>query len=88
MVELHEVEEIRIAPSTREAAFLGRARSGKISMVTVSSRGVLQVYSNIARSVSKKELAEIGDEDLRAAVALKVFSEDARIFTNGASAKS
>ena len=88
MVELHEVEEVRVSPATREAAFFGRQRAGKMSMVTVSSRGVLQVYSNITRSVSKKELGDIGDEDLRAAVALKVFSDDARVFTNGASTKS
>src|SRR5216110_1392213 len=34
MVEMHEVEEIRLVDSTREAAFFGRMRGGKLSMVT------------------------------------------------------
>jgi hypothetical protein len=43
----------------------------------------LQVYMNIPRSVTETELADLDEKDLRAAVALKVFTENARVFTAG-----
>jgi hypothetical protein len=83
MVELHDVEEIRICDATEEIAIFARAIAGSVSVCTVSSRGVLQVYMNIPRSVTETELADLDEKDLRAAVALKVFTENARVFTAG-----
>ncbi len=83
MVELREVEEIRICDATEEIAIFARAIAGSVSVCTVSSRGVLQVYLNIPRSVTEKELADLDEKDLRAAVALKVFTENARVFSAG-----
>jgi hypothetical protein len=75
IVELNEVEEVRLSESTREVAFFGKVRSGKTTMVTVSSMGVLQVYSNLTPSLGKKDLTKLDSEDLRAAIALKIFNE-------------
>lgn len=82
MVEMHGVEEVRLLEATREAAFLARGASGKTSMLTVSAQGVLQVYSNISQEIEGKELEDLSEEDLRAAVALKVFLGNARVFTS------
>jgi hypothetical protein len=75
IVELNEVEEIRLSESTREVAFFGKIRAGKTTMVTVSSMGVLQVYGNLTSSLGNKDLTKLASEDLRAAIALKIFSE-------------
>ncbi|HYM19495.1 MAG TPA: hypothetical protein VEW28_00660 [Candidatus Kapabacteria bacterium] len=75
IVELSEIEQVHVSPATREAAFIAKASAGKITMVTVSSSGILQVYSNIARSVASKDIAKLSTEELRAAIALKVFTE-------------
>jgi hypothetical protein len=80
IVELNEVEEIRLSESTREVAFFGKIRAGKTTMVTVSSMGVLQVYGNLIPSLGKKDLAKLDPEDLRAAIALKIFNEKAAGF--------
>jgi hypothetical protein len=80
IVELNEVEEIRLSESTREVAFFGKIRAGKTTMVTVSSMGVLQVYANLTPSLGKKDLTKLASEDLRAAIALKIFSEKAAGF--------
>lgn len=80
MVELHGVEEIRMLESTEEVAFYRRESTGTMSILTLSSRGVLQVYICISESLAEMDLPEIADEDLRAAVALKIFSENAEVF--------
>jgi hypothetical protein len=80
IVELNDVEEIRLSDSTREVAFFGKVRSGKTTMVTVSSMGVLQVYGNLTPSLGKKDLTKLASEDLRAGIALKIFSEKAAGF--------
>ncbi|MDP4219294.1 MAG: hypothetical protein Q8916_02325 [Bacteroidota bacterium] len=74
LVELNEVEEVRLSESTREIAFFGKTRGGKLTMVTVSSAGVLQVYGNLSPSLGAKDLTMLAPEDLRAAIALKIFS--------------
>jgi hypothetical protein len=80
IVELSAVEQVHTSPATREAAFVAKASAGKITMVTVSSTGILQVYSNIARSVASKDIAKLSTEELRAAIALKVFTEGGKKF--------
>jgi hypothetical protein len=80
IVELNDVEEIRLSEPTREVAFFGKIRSGKMTMVTVSSMGVLQVYGNLTLSLGKKDLTKLASEDLRAAIALKIFSNSAAGF--------
>jgi hypothetical protein len=81
IVELSAVEQVHISVATREAAFIAKASgAGKITMVTVSSSGILQVYSNIARSISSKDFAKISTDELRAAIALKVFTEGGKKF--------
>jgi hypothetical protein len=82
MIELHGIDEIRLLEVTEEAAFYSRESPGKISVLTLSSRGVIQVYMNIAESLQDAELADIADSDLRAAVALKIFAENAEVFRN------
>lgn len=81
IVELSAVEQVHISAATREAAFIAKASgAGKITMVTVSSSGILQVYSNVARSIASKDFAKISTEELRAAIALKVFTEGGKKF--------
>ncbi|GEM_PF-2077006 len=80
IVELHGIEEVRLLEATEEAAFYARPRPGWLSVLTVSSRGVMQVYMNVAESLIDAELTEVSDDDLRAAVALKIFAENAEIF--------
>jgi hypothetical protein len=80
VMEFREVEEVRLSPSTEEAAFFMRSSASTVSVVTVSSRGVLQVYQNVPARVRERELAELEESDLRAAVALKIFTEGAQIF--------
>lgn len=81
IVELLAVEQVHISEATREVAFIAKGGgAGKITMVTVSSSGVLQVYSNIARSVASKDFAKISTNELRAAIALKVFTEGGKKF--------
>ncbi len=80
LVELNDVEEVRLSESTREVAFFGKTRGGKMTMVTVSSAGVLQVYGNLAPSLGSKDLAKLEPEDLRAAIALKIFNGKAAGF--------
>lgn len=84
MVELHGIDEVRLLEATEEAAFYRRDSHGSISVLTLSSRGVLQVYMNISESLRDAELGDVRDGDLRAAVALKIFSEGAEVFTKGA----
>ena len=80
MVELHGVDEVRLLEATEEAAFFSHAGSEQVSMLTISSRGVIQVYMNVSQNLEAMELGDISDRDLRAAVALKVFSEQAEVF--------
>jgi hypothetical protein len=81
IVELSAVEQVHVSPATREAAFIAKASgAGKITMVTVSSSGILQVYSNISRSIASKDFAKISSDELRAAIALKVFTEGGKRF--------
>src|SRR5579872_1764111 len=51
IAEMHGIDEVRLLEATEEAAFYSREASGKISLLTVSSRGSLQVYMNIAESL-------------------------------------
>jgi hypothetical protein len=81
IVELNDVEGVRLSEATREVAFFGKVRSGKMTMVTVSSAGVLQVYGNLSPSLGTKDLTKLAPEDLRAAIALKIFSESAAGFS-------
>lgn len=80
MVELHGVDEVRLLEPTEEAAFFSHAAGQQVSMLTLSSRGVIQVYMNVSQNLEAMELNDIADRDLRAAVALKVFSEQAEVF--------
>ncbi|HEX5315673.1 MAG TPA: hypothetical protein VFX22_03395 [Candidatus Kapabacteria bacterium] len=80
IAEMHGVNEVRLLAATEEAAFYSRETSSKISVLTVSSRGSIQVYMNIAESLADMELTDVNDDDLRAAVALKIFAEHAEIF--------
>jgi hypothetical protein len=80
MIELHDVDEIRLLESTEEAAFYSHQSSAKVSILTLSSRGVLQVYMNVAESLADSDLNDLADEDLRAAVAMKIFQENAEVF--------
>jgi hypothetical protein len=80
MVELHGVDEVRLLEATEEAAFFSHASGQQVSMLTISSRGVIQVYMNVSQNLEAMELGDISDRDLRAAVALKVFSEQAEVF--------
>ena len=82
MIELHGIDEIRLLESTEEAAFYCRKMPGSLSVLTLSSHGVIQVYMNIDESLGDLELSEIADGDLRAAVALKIFAENAEVFHN------
>jgi hypothetical protein len=82
IVELHGIEEIRLLDATEEAAFYSRPAKGKLSVLTLSSRGAIQVYMNISESLGPMELSEVDDEDLRAAVALKIFAEHTEVFRN------
>lgn len=85
--EMHGIDEVRLLAATEEAAFYSREHgsptmpgAGKISVLTVSSRGSIQVYMNIAESLADMELTDVNDDDLRAAVALKIFAEHAEVF--------
>ena len=80
IAEMHEVTEVRLLNPTEEAAFFARKEKGMVSMLTVSSRGTLQVYMNIPESLGAMELSTLKDEDLRAAIALKIFAEHTEIF--------
>jgi len=79
-VELRGVQEIRLLEATEEAAFYCRSE-GRVSVMTLSSRGVIQVYMNIAEALRDMDLGSVADQDLRAAVALKIFEENAEVFT-------
>lgn len=80
MIELHDVDEIRLLESTEEAAFYSRSAAGKLTMLTLSSRGIVQVYMNVAEALADRDLNDLRDEDLRAAVALKIFQENAEVY--------
>ncbi len=80
IVELSAVEQVHTSDATHEVAFIAKASAGKITMVTVSSSGILQVYSNIARSVASRDIVKLSTEELRAAIALKVFTEGGKKF--------
>ena len=80
MVELHGVDEVRLLEATEEAAFFSHAGEQQVSMLTISSRGVIQVYMNVSQNLEAMELGDISDRELRAAVALKVFGEQAEVF--------
>lgn len=73
IVELAEVDDIKISTPTREVAFISKERGSKMTMVTVSAQGVLQVYSHISGKLKKLDLTKVTSESLRAAIALKVF---------------
>lgn len=73
IVELAEVDDIRISAPTREVAFISKERGSKMTMVTVSAQGVLQVYSHISGKLKKQDLTKVTSESLRAAIAMKVF---------------
>ena len=79
MVELHGVDEIRLLEATEEAAFFSHSDE-QVSMLTISSHGVIQVYMNVPQQLAEMDLADVSERDLRAAVALKVFGEHAEIF--------
>ncbi|MEP7236125.1 MAG: hypothetical protein ABI778_12595, partial [Ignavibacteriota bacterium] len=70
-----------LSESTREVAFFGKVRSAKTTMVTVSAAGVLQVYGNLSPSLANKDLTKLAPEDLRAAIALKIFSQSTSGFS-------
>lgn len=80
MIEMHDVDEIRLLDLTNEAAFLSRSGS-KLSLLTLSSHGVIQSYTNIEASLVERELHEMDEADLRAGVALKMFMENAQVFS-------
>ncbi len=83
IAEMHGVEEIRLLAATEEAAFYAREAgdsAGTVSMLTVSSRGALQVYMNVPESLGAMELSNVKDVDLRAAIALKIFAEHTEVF--------
>ena len=84
IAEMHHVTEVRLLAPTEEAAFFARKEPGMVSMLTVSSRGTLQVYMNISESLGAMELSTVRDEDLRAAIALKIFAEHTEIFLDEA----
>jgi hypothetical protein len=79
-VELRGIQEIRLLEATEEVAFYCRD-SQRVSVMTLSSRGVIQVYMNIVEALRDMDLAAVADQDLRAAVALKIFDENAEVFT-------
>jgi hypothetical protein len=81
IVELNDVEGVRLSEATREVAFFSKIRSGKMTIITVSSAGVLQVYGNLSPSLGTKDLTKLASEDLRAAIALKIFNESSKGFT-------
>ena len=87
IVEMHGVEEIRLLDATEEAAFYSREKTlngssspGKISVITLSSHGVIQAYLNVAESLIDMDFADVPDNDLRTAVALKIFAENGEVF--------
>jgi hypothetical protein len=80
IVEMHGLEEIRLLEATEEAAFYSRETPGKISVITLSSRGVIQAYLNVAEGLIDTDFADVADDDLRAAVALKIFAENGEVF--------
>ncbi len=92
IAEMHGIDEVRLLAATEEAAFYSREQGsldssgptmlapGKLSVLTVSSRGSIQVYMNISESLADRELSDVKDDDLRAAVALKIFAEHTEVF--------
>jgi hypothetical protein len=80
MIEMHDVDEIRLLDMTNEAAFVSR-NGNKLSLLTLSSHGVIQSYTNIEASLAEREISEIDEADLRAGVALKMFMENAQVFS-------
>jgi hypothetical protein len=80
IVEMHGLEEIRLLDATEEAAFYSRESPGKISVITLSSHGVIQAYLNVAESLIDMDFADVPDDDLRTAVALKIFAENGEVF--------
>jgi len=80
MIEMHDVDEIRLLELTNEAAFFSRNGS-KLSLLTLSSHGVIQSYTNIEAALAERDLAEMEENELRAGVALKMFMENAQIFS-------
>jgi hypothetical protein len=86
MVEMHRIDEVRLLEATAEAAFYCREIPDRLSVLTLSSHGVIQVYMNIDEKLGTLDLSEIADHDLRAAVALKIFSENAEVFGDATTA--
>jgi hypothetical protein len=80
MIEMHEVDEIRLLDLTNEAAFLSR-NGEKLSLMTLSSNGVIQSYINISSALADQEVVDMAESDLRAGVALKMFMENAQVFS-------
>ncbi len=80
MIEMHDVDEIRLLELTNEAAFLSR-NGEKLSLLTLSSNGVIQSYMNISSSLADLEVQDMEESDLRAGVALKMFMENAQVFS-------
>lgn len=73
--DLADVRDVLISDATREVAFLTKERSGRLTMATVSSYGVMQVYSDISPKLAKKDVGAVAPDDLRAAIALKLFTK-------------
>jgi hypothetical protein len=80
IVEMHGIEEIRLLEATEEAAFYSRETPGRLSVITLSSHGVIQAYLNVAESLIDMDFADVPDDDLRTAVALKIFAENGEVF--------
>lgn len=80
MIEMHDVDEIRLLELTNEAAFLSR-NGDKLSLLTLSSTGVIQSYINISASLAELEVQDMEERDLRAGVALKMFMDNAQVFS-------
>ncbi len=77
IVELADVEDVRFSKTTREAAFFGKVTGGRQTFITVSSYGVIQVYGSVKPSLGNKDIKDLSDDDLRAAVAMKIFGKRA-----------
>lgn len=79
VIEWNHFDEIRLLESTGEVAFVREDSNNRISLLTISSRGVIQIYAYLDRSLLEADLAEVDENDLRSAVALKMFLEQGRL---------
>ena len=83
-VQLRRVTEVRLQEATEEAAFYSHQADGTLTVLTISSRGVLQLYAHVPATIEEADFADLHDSDLTAAVALKIFAEHAEIFRSEA----